>query len=90
MDRVYPMLYHNFYNEGIDWVSFATAQGIADLKGKNTELSAGVYVPALQSKELPQLIQHVKAEGASGITFFSANALSDAHLEAIKQSLESN
>jgi hypothetical protein len=82
------MLYHNFYNEGIDWVSFATAQGVADLKGKNTALSAGVYVPALQPEELPQLIQRVKAEGAAGITFFSANALSDAHLKAIQKALK--
>lgn len=88
VDRVYPMLYHNFYNEGTDWVSFATAQGVADLKGKNTALSAGVYVPALQPEELPQLIQRVKAEGAAGITFFSANALSDAHLKAIQEALK--
>lgn len=88
VDRVYPMLYHNFYNEGIDWVGFATAQGVQDLKGKNTDLSAGVYVPALKPEELPQLIQSVREKGAKGITFFSANALSDTHLNVIQQALK--
>ena len=87
VDRVYPMLYHNFYNESIDWIGYATGQGLADLQAKTTELSSGVYVPSLSPEEIPDVIRMVKAQGAAGITFFDANALKAAHLEQIKKTL---
>ncbi len=87
IDRVYPMLYHNFYNEEIDWIGFATAQGIADLKDKNTTLSSGVFVPALTPEEIPELIRMVKSKGAAGITFFDAGALKQEHLDQIEKTL---
>ena len=62
MDRVYPMLYHNFYNEGIHRVAFATEQGVSDLKGKATALISGVYVPAHTPEQLPELIQNVRVK----------------------------
>lgn len=87
VDRVYPMLYHNFYKEPLEWIGFATQQGVNDLKAKQTVLSSGVYVPAIEPSEIPKLIHMVKTSGANGITFFDAKALSDAHLEIIKEVL---
>ena len=87
VDRVYPMLYHNFYKEPLEWIGFATQQGVNDLKAKQTVLSSGVYVPAIEPSEIPKLIHMVKSSGANGITFFDAKALSNAHFEIIKEVL---
>lgn len=87
VDRVYPMVYHHFYNENLDWIGFATQQGVADLVSTKTELSTGVFVPAIDPDEIPQVIKMVKVNGAVGICFFSAGSLSEAHLKKIKEGL---
>ena len=86
IDKVYPMIYHGFYNEEIDWIGFATAQGVSDLKGMNTELSTGVYLPPFTSgEELKEAILYAKNNGASGVTFFDGPALTDEYLQTIKE-----
>jgi len=52
VDMVLPMIYHNFYNEEIDWIGFATGQGVKDLEAKNTELHTGIYLPEMNVEEL--------------------------------------
>ncbi|MDG3582424.1 putative glycoside hydrolase [Galbibacter pacificus] len=86
IDMVLPMIYNNFYNEGIDWIGFATKQGVADLEGKNTELHTGVFVPPMSGEDLRQAINLAKTNGAKGISFFDGNALTDEHLQVIKES----
>ncbi len=86
IDRVYPMIYHGFYNEEIDWIGFATAQGVSDLEGMNTELSTGVYLPPFTSREeLKEAILYAKNNGASGVTFFDGPALTEEYLATIKE-----
>jgi uncharacterized lipoprotein YddW (UPF0748 family) len=84
IDVVLPMIYHNFYNEEIDWIGYATKQGVEDLKGTNTELHTGVFIPALTSEELKEAIKQAKVNGASGISFFDGGALKPEHLRVIK------
>ena len=84
IDVVLPMIYHNFYNEEIDWIGYATAQGVKDLEDTDTELHTGIYVPEMSAEELAQAIQLAKDNGAKGAAFFDGNALSDAHLAVIK------
>ena len=31
LDQAYPMLYQNFYRENINWIGFATKQGVNDV-----------------------------------------------------------
>jgi len=89
IDRVYPMIYHGFYDEEIDWIGFATKQGVDDLKGTNTELSTGVYLPPFKSgKELKEAIMYAKNNGAVGVTFFDGPALTDEYLNTIKETKE--
>lgn len=84
IDEVYPMIYHNFYNEGMNWIGFATQQGVTDLKGKQTKLNTGIYVPGVESEEeLRKTILLAKESGASGVTFFDGPAISDAYLKVI-------
>ncbi len=75
VDAVLPMIYHNFYNEEIDWIGYATKQGFEDLKGKKTALHTGVFVPSMSAKELHTAIQLAKDNGASGVSFFDGNAI---------------
>ena len=86
IDAVLPMIYHNFYNEEIDWIGFATRQGISDLENKNTELHTGVFVPAMTSEELKESINQAKSNGAKGVSFFDGGALKPEHLQVIRES----
>lgn len=85
IDAVLPMIYHNFYNEEIDWIGFATKQGVTDLSSKNTQLHTGVFVPAMNASELAEAIKQARENGAKGISFFDGNALSEEHLKTIKE-----
>jgi hypothetical protein len=86
IDEVYPMIYHSFYNEEIDWVGYATKQGVTDLEEKATKINTGIYIPGLKSdKELKEAILYAKDNGAKGVSFFDGNALSDSNLKTIKE-----
>ncbi|WP_242084362.1 putative glycoside hydrolase [Aestuariivivens sediminis] len=86
IDEVYPMIYHGFYNEEIDWIGYATKQGVTDIESENIALNTGVYLPPFNSaEELKQAIVLAKENGAIGITFFDGNGLTDAYLQAIKE-----
>ncbi|WP_169515972.1 putative glycoside hydrolase [Gaetbulibacter saemankumensis] len=90
IDEVYPMIYHGFYNEEVDWVGFATGQGVADLKHKTVGLNSGVYMPDFKSaEELKEAIILAKKNGAKGVAFFDGPQLTDAYLKTIKAVKES-
>ncbi|THD68970.1 hypothetical protein E7Z59_01155 [Robertkochia marina] len=84
IDMVLPMVYHNFYNEEIDWIGYATGQGVEDLRGNNTELHTGVFLPELTPDELRQAITEARDNGAKGVALFDAGALKPGHLEVLK------
>ncbi|MGY0406808.1 MAG: putative glycoside hydrolase [Polaribacter sp.] len=83
VDAVLPMIYKNFYNEDLDWVKFATQQGIKDLEGKNTTLNTGLYISKMKNEELAKAIKVVKESGAAGVAFFG---IQKHHLQTIKES----
>lgn len=85
IDAVLPMLYHNFYNEEIDWVGYATKQGVTDLSSKNTGLHSGLFIPELSPEELKQAVLEARNNGAKGVALFDAGALKDEHLEVIAE-----
>lgn len=86
VDMVLPMIYNNFYNEGIDWIGFATKQGVQDLKTTGIQLHTGIYVPEMSGEELTEAIEQAKMNGAKGVSFFDGPALTVDHLKAIKAS----
>ena len=86
IDEVYPMIYHGFYNEKIDWIGFSTKQGVEDLKAKKTSLNTGLFLPDFSSaNELKQSILIAKRNGAKGVAFFDGNSLTAEYLEVIKE-----
>jgi len=90
IDEVYPMIYHGFYNEEIDWIGYATKQSVNDVKTRNIGINTGVYLPPFTSaKELKQAILLAKENGAKGVTFFDGPGLTEEYLTVIKETKES-
>lgn len=85
IDRVYPMIYHNFYNEETDWVGFATRQSVEDLEGKSTELYTGIYVPPVDADQLKEAILLAKENGALGVSFYDGPEITEAQLKVIHE-----
>ncbi|MEX0289137.1 MAG: hypothetical protein AB3N14_08480 [Flavobacteriaceae bacterium] len=86
VDKVLPMIYNNFYNEEIDWIGYATKQGVLDLQGKQTELHTGIYVPDMSASDLSDAITYALENGAKGVSFFDGPALTDEQWAAVKKS----
>ncbi|KKN39583.1 hypothetical protein LCGC14_0741990 [marine sediment metagenome] len=84
VDAVLPMIYNSFYNEEIDWIGYATGQGVSDLKGKNVVLHTGIYVPGMSAEDVSTAIQLAKKNGAKGVSFFDGPAITEGQWEVIK------
>ena len=73
LDAAYPMLYQNFYLENINWIGFATKQGVNDV---DFPIYSGLYSPALKNcEQLEKAIKISKDNGAKGISIFTADGL---------------
>jgi uncharacterized lipoprotein YddW (UPF0748 family) len=89
IDEVYPMIYHGFYNEEIDWIGYATRQGISDVQGK-IAINTGLYIPDFKSgAELKEAILLAKEHGAKGVAFYDGPLLTDEYIKVIKETKES-
>ncbi|MFT5818924.1 MAG: uncharacterized lipoprotein YddW (UPF0748 family) [Crocinitomix sp.] len=75
LDAAYPMLYQNFYQESVNWIGFATKQGV---NAVDFPIYAGLYSPGLKDAvDLEKAIRLAKENGASGFSIFTADGLSD-------------
>jgi len=73
LHKAYPMLYQNFYRENINWIGFATKQGVNDV---SFPIISGLYAGALRDgKDLEKAIMISKKNGAKGISIFTADGL---------------
>ncbi|MGQ1786243.1 MULTISPECIES: family 10 glycosylhydrolase [unclassified Saccharicrinis] len=83
LDAAYPMLYQNFYRENINWIGFATEQGVKDV---DFPINAGLFMPAFKSpEELEKAILLAKEKGASGVSIYTADGLSPEMQEVFKR-----
>ena len=74
LDAAYPMIYNNFYNQNINWIGFATTQGVNSV---NFPIYSGLYSPALENpNDLEKAIRLTKEKGAKGFSIFTADNLS--------------
>ena len=75
LDAAYPMLYQNFYRENINWIGFATKQGVNDV---DFPIHSGLYSGALKEPgDFEKAINISKNNGASGISIFTADGLNE-------------
>ncbi len=83
LDAAYPMLYHNFYRENINWIGFATQQGVNDV---DFPIHSGLFSPALKDpKDLEDAILIAKKNGASGVCIFTADGMNEAQKAVFKR-----
>jgi len=85
LDCYFPMVYHNFYNEPIDWIRDIIAEDKAVI-GNDSKIFCGLYLPALKNdNDLTKAIKAAKAGRADGVSFFSYGALNDNMIQQIKK-----
>lgn len=87
VDRVFPMLYHTFYEEDLAWIARMVEEGVEALEDPGTLLVAGLYLPDLPPEQLAEAIRRVRQAGADGFSTFEMNGLSDVHLDRIRRQL---
>ena len=87
VDAVFPMLYHSFYEEGLDWIGRGVREGlaaraaVAAKAGRESpalaprRLSAGLYLPALSDEQRIQAVGIARDAGAQGVSFFEMGGL---------------
>lgn len=82
LDIALPMLYQNFYRQNLEWIKFATEQGVRESHGR-FDIVAGLYIPALNPTHFETAIQKARDGGASGISVFDINAMTEAHWDVL-------
>ncbi|MEN7547410.1 family 10 glycosylhydrolase [Rapidithrix thailandica] len=87
IDALLPMLYHNFYNEDINWIRKQVKKGIKSLQ-HNQQLYSGLFVPSLKPEELEEAIQASLKGGAKGISLFSFGAVKEEHWNVLEKNLK--
>jgi uncharacterized lipoprotein YddW (UPF0748 family) len=78
LDAVFPMMYHNFYEEDIAWLEEAVKEGENALKGR-FPLYAGLFIPAINPPEMPGAVRYVAKGGAQGLCLFRYGSMDDKH-----------
>jgi uncharacterized lipoprotein YddW (UPF0748 family) len=84
LDHVFPMLYHGFYREPIEWIGTAVRDGIAALPA-DVPLVAGLYLPDLPPADLHRAVAVARDAGASGVALFEMGGLTDERLAALQR-----
>ena len=83
LDGAYPMIYQSFYRQNINWIGFATEQGVKDV---DFAINTGLYEPAFKNgEEFEQGIRLAKEKGASGVAIFTADGLNEEKQEVLKK-----
>lgn len=73
----FPMLYHNFYNEDIDWIGEMVDEGIKTCHPK-TQIVSGIFAPDLkETNEITKAVEVSLRSGAKGVSIFGLNPLDE-------------
>jgi len=81
VDAVFPMLYHSFYEEGLEWIGMGIEEGLAALAARDPsapspkQICAGLYLPALSEDERNRAVEIARDAGAHGVSFFEMSGL---------------
>jgi len=84
LDLVFPMIYHNFYDEDIEWIGESVKAGVDSIV---FPLYAGLYIPTMNAEEMKDAINVALKNGAKGISVFDYNAIKDEHWKVLKEVL---
>ncbi|MFN1834349.1 family 10 glycosylhydrolase [Balneola sp. MJW-20] len=84
LDIALPMLYQNFYRQNLNWIRFATEQGVREADGK-FHIIAGLYLPGLRDDQLETAILNAKEGGAVGVSLFNVGAMTEEDYQTVKK-----
>lgn len=88
LDTFLPMLYHNFYEEDINWIGEQTSAALERLN-HNKPIHSGLFVPSLSPEELVKAIDIAINSGAKGVSLFNLNAMTDEHWKQMANKIKS-
>lgn len=89
LDMVFPMVYHHFYLEDVDWIGRATRDGVEAVP-RGVALHSGLFVPRLDPPSLARAVSLSREAGAAGVALFSMPRLTGAHLAALGRVLRAS
>ena len=75
------MLYHSFYEEGLDWIGVGVEEGLSAIGERRGTLPsprhiyAGLYLPALSGSDRIRAVEIARDAGAHGVSFFEMGGL---------------
>jgi hypothetical protein len=73
------MLYHEFYEEGLDWIGKGVEEGSRSLTvsgRRRAQLLAGLYLPTLnRDGTRAEAVDVVRRAGGNGVSFFEMEGL---------------
>ena len=83
LDAFLPMLYHNFYEAGPEWVKAQTKEGVA---ATDKPIYSGLFIHNMKPEELTRTIRAALDGGASGVSLFSADGMDPAKWQVLRNS----
>jgi uncharacterized lipoprotein YddW (UPF0748 family) len=86
IDALFPMLYHEFYEEDIAWIGASVREGVTSLEAE-VPLYAGLYLPSLTPDQLFTAVEVAIDAGAAGVSLFEMHGLTDDHLARLEEAL---
>ena len=86
IDAVMPMMYHKYYNAGIDWIEKVTREGVQELSPE-TKLYSGLFISWISPDEIENAVNYARAGGAKGIVIFIAYRVTDEQWDALRKVL---
>ena len=84
LDAVFPMIYHNAYDEPISWIRKATEEGVQALHDR-MKLYSGIFVPKLPGADLKRGISEALTGGADGVSLFPLERIGGDQWALIKE-----
>jgi uncharacterized lipoprotein YddW (UPF0748 family) len=89
VDAVFPMLYHGYYNEDIEWIKSKIMEGKQALNPE-VKLYSGLFVDFFTPEELVDALDQSLSAGSDGIALFAYHSLDEEHWLKIKDWADQN
>jgi uncharacterized lipoprotein YddW (UPF0748 family) len=74
LNAFFPMLYHNFYEAGLDWIAAQTKEAVAAV---DVPVCVGLFAPALEYADMAKAVRGALDAGAGGVSLFSLASMTE-------------
>lgn len=84
LDYFFPMIYHNFYGENVEWIGKIVAEDVKAVP--DSKVICGLFLPGFKNtQELKSAIEIAMKNGAAGVSFFDLSVLRESDWKMIKE-----